>query len=43
MEFTDDDLVAMYRDGDPDAFEVLFDRYHAAVHGFARMMLDGHP
>ena len=25
-DVTDDDLVEMYRDGDADAFDVLFDR-----------------
>jgi len=39
--FSDDDLMRMHRDGDADAFDVLFDRYHAAVYGFARAMLNG--
>ena len=41
MELADDDLVRMYRDGDADAFDALFDRYHAPVFNFARMMLGG--
>ena len=39
MELTDDDLVRLYRDGDADAFDALFDRYHVPVFNFARMML----
>lgn len=35
----DDDLVRMYRDGDADAFDTLFDRYRAPVYNFACMML----
>ena len=38
-DLSDDDLVAMFRDGDADAFESLFDRYRAPVYNFARMML----
>ena len=41
MELADDDLVRMYREGDADAFDALFDRYHAPVFNFARMMLGG--
>ena len=37
----DDDLLRMYRDGDADAFDTLFDRYRAPVYNFARVML-GH-
>lgn len=37
----DDDLVQMYREGDVDAFDALFDRYHVAIYNFARTML-GH-
>jgi RNA polymerase sigma-70 factor (ECF subfamily) len=36
---TDDDLVRLYCDGDSEAFEVLFDRHHAAVYNLARLML----
>jgi RNA polymerase sigma-70 factor (ECF subfamily) len=36
---SDDDLVRMYRDGDADAFDTLFDRHRAAVYNFAHMML----
>ena len=39
MNLTDDDLVRMFRDGDADAFDALFDRHHAPVFNFARMML----
>ena len=35
----DDDLLRMYRDGDADAFDTLFDRYRAPVYNFARVML----
>ena len=38
-DLSDDDLVAMFRDGDADALESLFDRYRAPVYNFARMML----
>ncbi len=41
-EIGDDDLVRLYCDGEapcPEAFDVLFDRHHAAVYHFARMML----
>ncbi len=40
---SDDKLMRMYREGDADAFDALFDRYHAPVYNFARMMLDGAP
>ena len=36
---TDDDLILMYRRGDADAFDALFDRYHAPVYHFARAVL----
>ena len=39
MDLDDDELVALYRDGDADAFDTLFDRYQAPVYHFARMML----
>jgi len=35
----DDDLLVMYRDGDAEAFDTLFDRYRTPVYNFARMML----
>lgn len=38
-EITDDDLVRLYRDGDADAFDALFDRHHGTVYRFARSML----
>lgn len=40
MELTDDDLMRMYRHGDADAFDALFDRYHRSVYGFACSMLN---
>ena len=40
-DLSDDDLVAMFHDGDADAFDTLFDRYRAPVYNFARVML-GH-
>lgn len=36
---SDDDLVRMYRDGDAEAFDALFDRHYASVYNFARAML----
>jgi len=39
QELTDDDLMIMFREGDADAFDVLFDRHHASVYNFARIML----
>ena len=36
---TDDDLVRMYREGDAEAFDVLFDRHCRGVYGFAHTML----
>lgn len=39
MQITDDDLVRMYRDGDADAFDALFDRHHGLVYRFAQAML----
>ena len=36
---SDDELMRMYRDGDTDAFDTLFDRYHAVVYNFAHVML----
>ena len=38
-DISDDELIAMYRDGDAEAFDALFDRYRAPVHNFARSML----
>ena len=37
----DDDLILMYRNGDAEAFDTLFDRYYLSVYNFARMMLGG--
>jgi RNA polymerase sigma-70 factor (ECF subfamily) len=36
---TDDDLMRMFRDGDADAFDTLFDRHYAVVYRFARALL----
>ncbi len=38
-DITDDELIRMYRNGDAEAFDTLFDRYHASVYHFARTML----
>jgi RNA polymerase sigma-70 factor (ECF subfamily) len=38
-DIDDDDLVRMYRDGDADAFDALFDRHHATAYRFARAIL----
>lgn len=38
-DLTDDDLMRMFRDGDQEAFDVLFDRHYAIVHNFAYQML----
>jgi RNA polymerase sigma-70 factor (ECF subfamily) len=36
---SDDDLIRMFRNGDADAFDVLFDRHYASVYAFARSTL----
>ena len=36
---TDEDLIRMVRDGDADAFDVLFVRHHIGVYNFAYTML----
>ncbi len=36
---SDDDLILMYRNGDAEAFDTLFDRYYVSVYNFARTML----
>ena len=38
---SDDELLAMFCEGDADAFDALFDRHHAGVYHFARLMLGG--
>ncbi len=38
-DINDDILVQMYRAGDADAFDVLFDRHHRAVYNFAVVLL----
>jgi len=38
-DVSDDDLIRMYRDGDAEAFDTLFDRHRAPVYNFARLML----
>lgn len=40
-DVSDDELLLMYREGDADAFDTLFDRHHTSVYNFARAMLDG--
>ena len=39
IDLTDDDLMRLFGDGDADAFDALFDRYHASVFSVARMIL----
>lgn len=40
---SDDDLLLRYREGDEEAFRMLFDRYRGLVYNFARLMLgDAH-
>lgn len=40
---TDDDLMILHREGDAQAFDVLFDLHYAAVYNFAYMLLhDAH-
>lgn len=36
---TDDDLFLMFREGQADAFDCLFDRHYLSVYNFARTML----
>ena len=36
---SDDDLISMYRNGDAEAFDVLFDRYYRSVFNFALYMV----
>ena len=38
-QISDDDLVRLYRDGDAEAFDTLFDRHYVSVYNFARTML----
>ena len=38
-EISDDDLILMYRSGDAEAFEVLFDRHYRSVFNFAFYMV----
>ena len=38
-DLSDDELLVLYRDGDADAFGVLFDRYRTSAFNFAYMML----
>jgi len=38
-EIRDDELLELYREGDADAFDTLFDRHRAAVYNFAHLML----
>jgi len=36
---SDDELMLLCRDGTPEAFDMLFERYNRSVYGFARSML----
>ena len=38
---SDDELMALYRAGEVEAFDTLFDRYHVPVFNFALFMLHG--
>ena len=38
-DVSDDDLIRLYREGDADAFDALFDRYDGPVYRFASAML----
>ena len=38
-DLNDDDLIRMYRGGDADAFDAIFDRHHRSAYAFARTML----
>lgn len=38
-DVSDDDLIRMYRNGDAEAFDTLFDRHYGSVYNFARTML----
>jgi len=38
-DLTDDDLMMLYRDGTPEAFDLIFGRWRTPVYNFARMML----
>ena len=43
LELNDDNLMMLYRDGDVEAFNALFDRHHRAVYHFAWTLLhDSH-
>ena len=41
-ELADDELIAMYRNGDAEAFDVLFDRHYRPVFNFAACMVGNH-
>jgi RNA polymerase sigma factor (sigma-70 family) len=38
-DISDDELYRLYRDGDADAFDALFDRHHISVYNYAFTML----
>ena len=38
-QISDDDLIRLYCNGDAEAFDTLFDRYHVSVYSLARTML----
>ncbi|MDQ2898098.1 MAG: sigma-70 family RNA polymerase sigma factor, partial [Actinomycetota bacterium] len=40
---SDDQLVALFRDGHEDAFRVIHDRYRSRLHAYTRQMLAGSP
>ena len=40
---SDDQLVALFRDGNEDAFRVIHDRYRSRLHAYTRQMLAGSP
>ncbi len=40
---SDDQLVALFRDGSEDAFRVIHDRYRSRLHAYTRQMLAGSP
>ena len=39
-DLSDDELLSMYANGDPEAFDTLFDRHRAPVYNFACTMLN---
>ena len=39
-DLADDELLSMYANGDPEAFDTLFDRHRTPVYNFACTMLN---